>query len=291
MKRRNATRFAAAIFMLSAAQALLFPAAEINWQTDWNSALQEAASAKRPVLMDFYTDWCPPCKKLASVTFKDNNMIDYFQKENYLLIKVNPEKDRLAEEKFKVYSYPTLVIFNGKGDEIDRLLGFKTTEQLVKALEDLKKGIGTLEDLLGRYEKNREQKTPEHFDLMFKIMRKYIARADYPEALDFVGRIVALDKDNTQKQASAAIYQKGYIYYKWKKYKEAVETLLSIQQAYPDSEDAEEGFAAAAIYSEKLDDPDRSLQILKDFVKQYPHSKYAAEAQKEIAKLEKPANH
>jgi thiol-disulfide isomerase/thioredoxin len=288
MKRRSAIMFATVIFMLLAAQSLLFPAAELDWKTDWNSALKEAAAAKRPVLMDFYTDWCPPCKKLAKFTFKDNNMINYFQKENYLLIKVNPEKDRIAEGKFKVYSYPTLVIFNNKGDEIDRLLGFKTTEQLIKALEDLKKGIGTLEDLLGRYEKNRGQKTTENFALMFKIIAKYMARADYPEALEFVERIMAMDRDNTQKQASNALFQKGFIYYKWKKYKEAVEILLSLHQVYPKAEEAEEGFAAAAIYSKKLDDPERSLQILKDFVKQYPNSQYAKEFRQEIEKLEKP---
>ena len=260
----------------------------INWETDWETALKNASENKQPVLMDFYTDWCPPCKKLATITFKDKNVIHWFNKENYLLIKVNPEKDKTAEKKFKVYSYPTLVIFNSKGVEIDRLLGYYNAGDLIKALENLKKGIGTLEDLLVRCEtlkKENKENTKAGFELMFKIMDKYIARADYPEALKLVARVVQLDKDNTEKQASAALFRKGYIYYKWKKYKKAVEAMLSIRKMYPGSEEAEAGYGAAAYYSEKTGDTAETLRILKDFVKYYPDSSHIEEVKKKIDRM------
>jgi thioredoxin-related protein len=257
------------------------------WQTDWQKALEDSAANKRPILMDFYTDWCPHCTRLDKTTFADKTMNDYFKKENYILVKINPEKDRPAEAKFKVYSYPTLVIFNNTGAEIDRLLGYQSTGQLIKALEDLKKGIGTLEDLLGRLKKVEKQNTPGTFELMFRILDKYTARADYPDGLELIARIVAKDKDNTLKQASAALYQKGYIYYKWKKYQKALDALLAIHKIYPDSEEAVSGFAAAAYYSGKLNDPVLTLKILKDFVKRYPDSRYAERSRKRIAQLEK----
>ncbi|NIM16010.1 MAG: thioredoxin fold domain-containing protein [Candidatus Aminicenantes bacterium] len=273
------------VLMLVSFQYFLF--ANITWETDWQKALKNAAANKQPVMMDFYTDWCPPCKRLTKTTFVDPKMINYFKKENYVLIKVNPEKDRAAENKFKVYSYPTLVIFNAKGNEIDRILGYQSTEELVKALEDLKKGIGTLEDLLNRYKKVKEKKTKETFGLMFRILDKYIARADYPDGLNLIGKIVEMDKDNAQKQASAALYQKGYIYYKWKKYKEAVNALLAIHKVYPDSREAFSGFAAAAYYSEKLNEPSLTLKILKDLVKRYPDNKNVERYKKKIEELEK----
>jgi thiol-disulfide isomerase/thioredoxin len=223
----------------------------LKWETDWKQTLKTAAANKQPVLMDFYTDWCPPCKKLAAVTFKDDKMINYFNKENYVMIKVNPEKDREAESKFKVYSYPTLLIFNPNGKEIDRLLGFKTTGEMIKALEDLKKGIGTLEDLLNKFKKyKKEDKSAEKIKLMFAVNDKYIARADYPQALEMIDRIIELDKDNSKKQAAAAMYQRGYVYYKWKKYKKAVDALVAIHKVYPQSEEAESAYSAAVSYSE-----------------------------------------
>lgn len=266
----------------------LFSNPAINWQTDWQQALKTAVEKKQPVFIDFYTDWCPHCKRLDEITFIDAKISEYFNKENYALIKINPEKETVAESQFKVYSYPTMVIFKSDGTELDRMLGFKTPEELIKSLEDLKKGIGTLEDLLGKYKKYPEtDKSNEKFALMFGVLDKYIARADYPLALELIDRVIELDKDNALKQASTAMYQRGYIYYKWKKYEEAVTALLEINKVYPQSEDAEGGYASAAYYSEKIKNPKLTLEILKGFIKNFPKSSYVERFRKKIAELEK----
>lgn len=277
-----------AIFTILAAYFQLFSAPVVEWQTDWQQTLKTAVEKKQPVLIDFYTDWCPHCKRLDELTFSDAKVGEYFSKENYALIKINPEKDTEAENKFKVYSYPTLVIFKADGAELDRMLGFFDPETLIKSLEDLKKGIGTLDDLMGKYKAYPEtDKSFEKITLMFGILDKYIARADYPQALELIDRIIVLDKDNILKQASAAMYQRGYIYYKWKKYRQAVDALLEISKVYPKSEEAEDGYASAAYYSEKIKDPKLTLEILKGFVKNFPNSKYVERFGKKIAELEK----
>ncbi len=276
------------VLTILAAYFLLFSAPAVDWQTDWQQTLKVAAEKKQPVLIDFYTDWCPHCKRLDAITFSDARVSEYFNKENYALIKINPEKDIEAENKFKVYSYPTFVIFKPDGVELDRMLGFKYPDELIKSLEDLKKGIGTLDDLLGKYKKYPEtDKSIEKITLMFAILDKYIARADYPQALELIDRVIGLDKDNALKQASAAMYQRGYIYYKWKKYQQAVDALLEINKVYPGSEDAEGGYASAAYYSEKIKDPKLTLEILKGFVKNFPGSKNVERFRKRIAELEK----
>lgn len=276
------------VLLLFVSQALLFSAGTdgINWQSDWKTALKTAAEKKQPVFMDFYTDWCPHCKRLDADTFVDKKVIDYFKKENFVMLKINPEIDRAAENTFNVFSYPTLVIFKHDGTEWDRMLGFKSPDDLIAALEDLKKGIGTLDDLLGKYNKfDKADNSDKKFELMFAVNDKYMARADYPEALEMIERIIELDKDNAKKQASAAMYQRGYIYYKWKKFQKAIDALVSIHTAYPESEEAEGGYGAAAYYSEKLNDPALTLKLLKEFVKKFPNSKYIERFQKKIKKI------
>ena len=283
----NAKTIILFIVLLAASHFLLFPGGAIEWQTDWQSAAKTAVEKKQPVMMDFYTDWCPHCKRLDQITFVDAKVIDYFKNENYTLIKVNPEKDQEAEKKFKVFSYPTLVIFKADGTEIDRMLGFKSPEDLIKSLENLKKGIGTLEDLLNKYSKfSKEDKSTEKFDLMFAINDKYIARADYPEALEMIAEIIRLDKDNAQKKASTAMSLTGYIYYKWKKFPEAVKSMLAIYKVYPGSEEAESGYLSAAYYAEKMNDNATALKILKEFVTIFPDSEYVERCQKRIKTLE-----
>lgn len=275
------------LLLLIASHFLLLSDGAIKWETDWQHTLKTAIVEKQPVFMDFYTDWCPPCKKLNAVTFKDAAVIEYFKKENYVLIKVNPEKDQVAESTFKVYSYPTLIVFNPDGTELDRMLGYKDPKELIKSLEDLKEGIGTLDDLLNRYKKcNKEDKSIAKFELMFAISDKYIARADYPQALKMIDRIIELDKENIQKQASSALYQTGYIYYKWKKYQKAIDAMLSIHMVYPGSEEAVDGYTAAAFYAEKIKDNEGALKILRNFIKAYPNSKYTERSRKRIKKLE-----
>lgn len=278
-----------AILLLFVSQALLFSAATdgIKWESDWKTALKSAAENKRPVFMDFYTDWCPHCKRLDADTFVDKKMIDYFKKEKFVMLKINPEKDREAESTFNVFSYPTLVIYKHDGSEWDRMLGFKNADEMIAALENLKKGIGTLDDLLGKYKKlDENDNSDKKFELMFGINDKYMARADYPEALEMIDRIIALDKDNAKKKASAAMRQRGYIYYKWKKYQKAIDALTAIHTVYPESEEAGGGYAAAAYYSEKLNDPALTLKLMKTFVKKFPNSKYIKRFQKKIKKME-----
>ncbi len=276
------------IILVLVFHSLLFSAGALKWETDWESSLKTAIEKKQPVFIKFYTDWCPPCKRMAAVTFKDAGMIDYLIMENFLMIKINPEKDRVAESKFKVYSYPTMVVFKADGKELDRILGYQSPKDLIGLLDNLKKGIGTLDDLLGKLEKfKKDDSSDEKFKLIFKIIDKYIARADYPDALKLVDSIIALDKNNAKKQAAAALFQSGYIYYKWKKFQKAIDVLISVHKTFPGSEQAEEAFGAAAYYADKTKDKKIIRNVLELYLKTFPKGKYAEKFKKKMQKIGK----
>ncbi|MCP4220928.1 MAG: hypothetical protein GY765_40240, partial [bacterium] len=189
--------------------------------------------------------------------------------------------------KFKVYGYPTLVIYKNDGSELDRILGFRDTDTLTKILDDLEKGIGTLDDLLSKIKKyKKEDQAKEKFKMMSDVIDKYIARADFENALKMVDAIVALDKDNKLKQAAPAMATAGYAYYKWKKFPKAVDVLLSIHKKFPDCEEAEGAVASAAYYAGKGNDTALSLKVMKKYVTAFPKGKYIDRFKKEIAKLE-----
>src|SRR4051812_10717517 len=62
---------------------------------------------KRLILIDFYTVWCEPCKKLDQTTWKDEGVRDWLAAEAVCL-KVDAEKNEALAEKFRVNAYPTL---------------------------------------------------------------------------------------------------------------------------------------------------------------------------------------
>ena len=86
-----------------------------------------------PVLVDFYADWCGPCKTMGPILsdFADKNS------EKVKVIKVDVDKNPMASAKFKVQAIPTLILFF-KGKAIWRQTGVVSGSQLQKVIEDFK---------------------------------------------------------------------------------------------------------------------------------------------------------
>jgi len=88
----------------------------------------EVINAKGRVLLDFYADWCGPCKMLAPV------LDELSEKEPEIkILKINVDTDRELATKFEIRSIPTLIVMEG-GEEKFRSLGYKTLEELITML-------------------------------------------------------------------------------------------------------------------------------------------------------------
>ena len=75
------------------------------------------------LVLDFYADWCQPCKNLAPILNKVSN--DY---EHVVIGKCNVDDNDELIDKYKIKNIPTL-IFIKDGEVIDKLIGSKTSEQ------------------------------------------------------------------------------------------------------------------------------------------------------------------
>ena len=85
-------------------------------------------SAGKPVMLDFYADWCVSCKEMERFTFSDPEVQRKLQ--GALLLKAdvtaNNADDRALLKRFGLFGPPGLIFFDGKGREIDnsRVIGF-----------------------------------------------------------------------------------------------------------------------------------------------------------------------
>jgi thioredoxin 1 len=100
----------------------------VNNVTDLNFD-QDVLKSPIPVLVDFYADWCGPCKMAEPVLVE---LSDTY-KDKVLIVKVNVDENQIAG-KYGVMSIPTTILFKG-GSEIGRQVGFggkQTFEDLIK---------------------------------------------------------------------------------------------------------------------------------------------------------------
>lgn len=76
-----------------------------------SAKFQSIINSKRPVLVDFYTDWCGPCKQIPPVL---KEVKEEFR-ENLKIIKVNVDKNPAIATKYQIHNLPTLIVFK-EGD-------------------------------------------------------------------------------------------------------------------------------------------------------------------------------
>lgn len=89
---------------------------------------EDVLHAEKPVLVDFYAEWCGPCKMMSPMIEELANEVG----EDYIVGKLNVDEAPETAAKYGVQSIPTVIVFK-KGVEVGRSIGFKNKEEL-KAL-------------------------------------------------------------------------------------------------------------------------------------------------------------
>ena len=84
---------------------------------------------KNKVLVDFYADWCGPCKMLAMEIEKAASEIDID------IVKVNVDEEEDIARKYGVMSIPTLILFEN-GQELKKTIGFMPKDKIKEFIED-----------------------------------------------------------------------------------------------------------------------------------------------------------
>lgn len=93
-------------------------------------AFNELIKGDTPVLVDFYTDWCAPCKMMAPILKELKSEMG----ENIHIIKIDAEKNADAAIRYQVRGVPTLILFH-KGNILWQQAGVVQAKQLQQIIE------------------------------------------------------------------------------------------------------------------------------------------------------------
>lgn len=130
------------LIIIAAAVYMLIPKQKNapQWTYFSDEVYSASLSSNQPMIIDFYADWCIPCKELDSFTFSDLRVIDETKRFN--TIKVDMTKSLSAEterlrNKFKIVGMPTVLVLNSNGEEVKRITGFVTADEFLNVISSV----------------------------------------------------------------------------------------------------------------------------------------------------------
>ncbi len=103
-------------------------------------------------------------------TFSNEKIIN-FANDNLISLKIDAEKGSGPEqkEKYRVRGYPTIIILDNSGNELDRIIGYLPPDNFLKELNRIKNGTNTLSDLQLKYSENSND-----IAIQLDLAKKYI---------------------------------------------------------------------------------------------------------------------
>ena len=178
---------------------------KLNW---YKGSLEDAfaLSDDKIIMIDFYTDWCAPCKLLDSDTFTNEEVIQYID-NNFIPIKINAESEygMPLYEKFKGTGYPMIIFLDKEKNEIDRFYGFYPPNDFILKLNNILSGDHTFPDLLTKYKLGDNSSST-----IFELAKKYFSRGEYDDALQLYEKVLE-NKDLSYNMFHETNYSIGMI--------------------------------------------------------------------------------
>lgn len=148
---------------------------------NYQEALEKAASANKMVFIDFYTEWCGPCKSMAKDVFTDKNIGEYYN-EKFVAIQLNAEDpaNKPVVKQFKVSVYPTLAYVSPNGKIVLIKAGFQTREDFLKSGKIATGDELGFEDLYAKYKSSKND-----LNILQQVLKEAPAFVQTLDGIDF----------------------------------------------------------------------------------------------------------
>ena len=124
---------------------------KFSWNK-YDEGLAMASKQNKPLMVDFYTDWCGYCKKLDKETYSDPAVADYI-KTHFIAVKVNAESKEpfnlptgqmtgtTLARSFGVNGYPAIWFLKPNGERINYYPGYAPPDKFIIVLKYIGDGI------------------------------------------------------------------------------------------------------------------------------------------------------
>jgi thioredoxin-like negative regulator of GroEL len=165
------------------------PGGAIHWERHFDDAQKKAHADRKPIMIDFWADWCGWCHRLDQTTYVDPAVVAL--SDDFVALKLDTEaggKEAAIAERYDVTSLPTILFLTPAGHQVLRLNGFQGPGQFPRSMQDARAAaerVMAWEDALAR--------DPRDVVALTALGTHLFEQEFYEDSRDLLVRAVKLD--------------------------------------------------------------------------------------------------
>ena len=145
---------------------LASPASAIQWLHDLDAAKSRARQQHKVLLVDFYADWCGPCRAMDAQVWNQPELAALSNK--FVYVRLNFDREGTSAAYYEVKAIPTMLFLDAFDNKALHVLGYRSVPQMVALMRPLPEDTTCLDSLFSR---TRDE--ADNFTLKVELADRY----------------------------------------------------------------------------------------------------------------------
>ncbi len=255
----------------------------IQWERDYDKAIARAQAEKKLIIADMFTDWCALCKDMDRKTFGDSKVIQTMA-DKYVWVKLNTETEEDGERlqrAFAILTYPTVLVLDGSGEEVDRVDRFLGPSQF---MEKVRSFVDSPDSLANLRKAARQQ--PNSVSARYALAERLLDQNNYAKARPEFEKVIEIDPENREGKTDLSQYNVALCLASQERFVEAIIQLDVLKDRFPKSNALADATVLRGQIYRCCNELDKAKAALQEYVTKYPTQGHIREVENLLATME-----